>query len=291
MSARIGVAAAILSSALGGMAAAVTRFAMGTSDPVALAAFRWGIGVAILLPLALMLRARWPRGRDWAGVAGLGLLFFALFFVIFNAALGLTTAARGSLALSTLPLQTMLVGALLRVEKLTLRKSAGVCLAVGGVAATLATGLAGAPADAWKGDLLMGSGVLCMALYSVWSRPFVARSSLLGFLTSGMGVGTAALVALAALQGSFAPVPRYDASQWAALAYLGVGGGALSFYLWVFALERASPTQVAATMAVHPIAASLLAALLVGEPIGWTLAAGVVAVLAGIAIAASPERT
>jgi drug/metabolite transporter (DMT)-like permease len=41
-------------------------------------------------------------------------MYFAFFIVLFNLAFRYTTAARGSLALSTLPLLTMLVGAALR---------------------------------------------------------------------------------------------------------------------------------------------------------------------------------
>ena len=39
-----GMLAAVVSSALGGSAAALTRYAIGASDPVTLAAFRFGIG-------------------------------------------------------------------------------------------------------------------------------------------------------------------------------------------------------------------------------------------------------
>src|SRR5882672_3323054 len=116
MSERLGVLAAILSSTLGGMAAAVTRFVIGGIDPVTTAAFRFGIGFVVLLPLALLLRSQWPKGRDLIFVALLGLMFFAGFFVIYNTALGYTTAARGALALSTLPLLTMLAAAMLRAE-------------------------------------------------------------------------------------------------------------------------------------------------------------------------------
>jgi drug/metabolite transporter (DMT)-like permease len=99
-----GVVAAVVSSALGGTAAAVTRYVIGATDAVTLAAFRFGIGVILILPIALLLRRRWPHGRDWVGVALLGVFFFSIFFVIYNVAMSLTTAARGSLALCTLPL-------------------------------------------------------------------------------------------------------------------------------------------------------------------------------------------
>jgi len=215
----------------------------------------------------------------------LGLCFFGLFFVLYNLAVSFTTAARASLALSTLPLQTMIVGALLGIEPLTRRKTAGVCIAVLGVFAALASGLSAAPPGAWRGELIMTGAVLCMAFYSVWSRPFIQRSSALGFLTVGMGAGAAGLVAVGLLTGRVAVLGSFGAAQWVAGVYLGVGGGALAFILWVLALERATPTRVANTMTVNPIAAGLLATQLVGEPITLNLVVGLIAVFAGIWIA------
>jgi drug/metabolite transporter (DMT)-like permease len=284
---RIGVLVAILSSAFGGTAGAVTRYIVGSLDPVAIAAFRFGIGVAVLLPLALLLRAAVPRPRDLPGVAFLGVMFFGVFFVFYNVAMAYTTAARGALALSTLPLWTMMVAALLGAEPLTARKSLGVVIAVGGVGVALAAGLAGAPEGAWRGDLIMMGATLCMAFYNVWSRPFIARSSPLGFVTYSMGAGAACLVLVASVNGGFAVTQFFTAAQWIAVLYLGVFGGAAAFFLWVLALRMTTPTRVANTMTVNPIAASLLAAVLVGEPIGWNLVIRLIAVAAGIWLAST----
>src|ERR1700730_895509 len=109
----IGVLMAIVSSALGGTAAAVTRYLVADADPLTLAILRWGIGFACVLPVPLVLRGQGTRARDWLAVAVLGICFFGLFFIFYNIAVAYTTAARASLALSTLPLQTMVVGALL----------------------------------------------------------------------------------------------------------------------------------------------------------------------------------
>lgn len=143
----LGVLAAVLSSSLGGTNTAVTRFAIGATDPVTLGAFRFGLGFLLLLPLALVLRSRWPAGRDWIGVGLLGILFFAIFQGSFNWALEYTTAARGALALSILPLMTMVVGAALRVEPLGARKAVGVLVAMAGVAIALVSGLGAAPRE------------------------------------------------------------------------------------------------------------------------------------------------
>ena len=287
----LGVLIAIVSSSLGGTAAAVTRYLVGAADPITLAILRWGIGFICVLPVALVMRVAWPKRRDWPAVAGLGICFFGLFFILYNIAVGYTTAARASLALSTLPLQTMLVGAFLGVEKLTARKSAGVAIAFIGVGAGLASGLAAAPAGAWRGELIMTAAVLCMAFYNVLSRTLMQRSSALGFLTVGMGCGAAALVLVGLATDRMAVLETFTAAQWFAGIYLGIGGGALAFILWVMALQRATPTRVANTMTVNPIAAALLAAPLVNEPITLNLIAGLIAVFLGIWIATTePNR-
>jgi drug/metabolite transporter (DMT)-like permease len=287
---RFGVAVAIVSSAVGAAAAVATRYLIASADPFTLAALRFGGGVICLLPLALVLRVRWPGRGDWPAVAGLGLMFFAVFFVFYNLALAYTTVARGTLALSTLPLMTMVVGAALGIEALSARKTVGVLIAMLGVAAALASGLADAPAGAWRGDLIMAGATLCMALYNVWSRPFIQRSSALGFLTAGMGVGAAALVLISALSGGLTRVSAFTPAEWLAALYLGAGGGALAFFLWVYALQYASPTRVANTMTVNPIVAALLAAIILGEPITLPLVIGLITVFAGLWIATTDSK-
>ncbi|WP_426442711.1 DMT family transporter [Bradyrhizobium genosp. P] len=286
----IGVAIALVSSCLGGTAAAITRYLVGNADPITLAILRWAIGFVCIFPAAMLLRAKWPPREDWAAVAALGFAFFGVFFVLYNIAISYTTAARASLALATLPLSTMVVGAVLGIEPLTVRKSIGVLIAMLGVGAALASGLSAAPPGAWRGELIMIAAVLCMAFYNVLSRPFIRRSSALGFLTVGMGTGALALVVVGVMTGSVAALREFGVPQWIAGLYLGVAGGALAFILWVLALERASPTRVANTMTVNPIAASLLATQLVGEPITPNLVAGLIAVFAEIWIATSERR-
>ena len=286
----IGVMIAVASSFLGGSALAVTRYLTTSADAVTLAILRWGIGILVVVPVALALRAKWPKPADLPAVVLLGVSFFGLFFILYNIAVSYTTAARASLALCTLPLLTMVVGAVVGREALTMRKSLGVAVAVAGATAALASGLAEAPQRAWIGELIMVGAVLCMAVYNVYSRPFIQRSSALGFLAVGMGAGAAVLIVLGWVTGRVAVLAEFGSPEWIGAIYLGVGGGALAFILWVLALERASPTRVANTMTVNPIAAGLLAAHLLGEPITVNFVFGLVAVFAGIWIATGGQR-
>src|SRR3954454_7572035 len=103
---------------------------------------------------------------------------------------------RGALALSTTPLITMLVAALLRIEPLTLRKSIGLVLAMGGVVIALAASLSVSPPGAWRGDALMLAGAACLAFYTIWSRPLIRRSGPISFAVTGMVIGAACLGAI-----------------------------------------------------------------------------------------------
>ena len=286
MSERVGVLAAVLSSTLGGTVAATTRLVVTGIDPLTLAALRFGGAFLVLLPIALAARQPWPRGRDWFWVAVLGGVYFCVYQVLYNVAFVYTTAAHGSMIGSLLALITMVVAALFGVERLTARKTAGVLIATSGVAAAVAAGLADAPQGAWRGDLLMLAGVLSWACYNVWSRPFITRSSPLTFLIVGMGVGAALLVALALWRGGLGALMSLTRGQWTALGYMSLLATPLALWLWIFAIRLASPTRVASTMAMHPIAASILAAVMIGEPLGLHLIVGVVAVISGIWIAA-----
>ncbi|NKB57338.1 MAG: EamA family transporter [Alphaproteobacteria bacterium] len=286
----LGVIMAVVSSALGGTGATVTRYLAVDADPFTLGILRFGFGFLCVLPIAVALRARWPQRKDWLGVASLGILFYGFAIVLYNIALGHTTAARATLALATLPFLTMVVGALLGVESVTARKTVGVVIAMLGVAVGLAAGLTEAPPGAWRGELVMLGTSLCMSFYNVWSRPFIERSSAMGFLTVGMGAGAAVLVMVGLFSGSFAVMSNFGPREWTAGLYLGAAGGALAFVLWVLALQRTSPTRVAITMTANPMAAALLATVLLDEPITISFLIGLVAVLAGIWMASSRSK-
>jgi len=168
-------------------------------------------------------------------------------------------------------------------------KAAGVLLAMAGVALALGTGLADVPPQAWLSDLLMVGAACSGALYNVWSRPFVRRSSPLSFSALGMAAGAGGLAALA-LTAQPAALPALDPAGWAVVLYLGVVGGALTFFLWVFALGRTTPTRVAISVTVNPVVAALFGTLALGEPLGWPLLAGLAAVAAGIGVSATDGR-
>jgi drug/metabolite transporter (DMT)-like permease len=284
----IGAGAACLSSCIGGASVVATRGVVGMLDPATLAALRFGIGALCLTLLVTVLGRRWPTRRDMLPILGLGMFFFAAFPFLFNLSLFHTTAARGSLVLSTLPFLTLLVAAALRSEQITPVKLAGVVAALVGVLVALGEGVAKDP-SLRTGDLLMIATALCGAFYNVLSRPYLARWPALTYTTAGMIAGAAASLLWALAAG--APERIFDLRVWAwsAVAFLGIAGAALTFFLWSYALEHTTATIVATTVTLNPVVAILLGHALLGEPLPGRLALGLLAIVAGLALVGSKE--
>ena len=67
----------------------------------------------------------------------------------------------------------------------------------------------------------------------------------------------------------------------AALAF----GGSLGYFLWIWALQRSTPTRSSVFIALNPMTATLLGVLLLSEAITLTFILGLAGVIAGIVIA------
>ena len=283
-----GVAAALLSSCLGGISVVATRHTVQSLDPLTLALLRYGIGGVCLGGLFLGLRLPAMERRHRLQIALLAALFFVGFPVLFNLALAWTTAARGALSLATLPLLTLLLAAGMGAEPLTTRKLAGVLLAFAGITLALGGDLAQAPAGAWRGDLVMLAASGCGAVYNVASRPLLRVYPPVAFTTQAMLAGVLILLPLVAIAGQPARMAGLVATDWAAIVYLGVIGAAVAFWLWTFALEHTTPTRVAVTVAMNPVVAMGLGFVWLDETPTLALASGTAGVLGGILLTAWP---
>ena len=120
------MAAAAVSAVFTGMGVVAIRFVVTEWEPATLAFYRFAIASVTILPfLAFSRRARLER-RDIVSVCVLGAAFFGLYPWVFGAGI-----------FGAVPLATMVVAAVIRLETLTGLKTLGAVLAFGGVALAL----------------------------------------------------------------------------------------------------------------------------------------------------------
>jgi drug/metabolite transporter (DMT)-like permease len=115
-------------------------------------------------------------------------------------------------------------------------------------------------------------------------RPYLRRYRALPVSAFAMLASVVFLAVPAASEGFFDAPPTLSAVGWLAVALIGVGSGG-GYYLWLWALEHGSPTQVTVFLALSPLTAMLLGGLLLGEAVSPLAGAGVALVSAGLWLA------
>jgi drug/metabolite transporter (DMT)-like permease len=287
-------AGAFVAAVLFGASVVAVRVAVQEVPPLSLAVLRFGQGGLLLVLLLLfgaqgLLRVKW---HDLPLLLLLGAILFTVFPVTFNASLRLIEASRGALLLATIPLWSTLLARVARSERLASRQIVGVMLSLGGVGLALAERQQGwhGGLEALAGDGLMLVTALCGAAYGVLAQRAFARYSALTVTAYAMVLGTLLLLPAALVEGLVGVLPVLDRQTLALLAFLGVLGGALAFFLWTFALTRLTPTQVAVYINLNPLVAMVLAAALLAERLTAIFVIGFGAVLLGVLLVNWPQR-
>ena len=272
-----------------GAAIVATRFVVAETGPASLALMRYAIGFCCLVPALLWSGTRLRfAARDVVPIAALGIVQFGVLIALLNYGLRFVPSARAALLFATFPLMTLAIAALLGRERMTPAKTAGVLLTIAGVGLTLgekALGRGGAEGEAWLGDAAVLASAFCGALCSVLYRPYLERYPTLAVSAFAMLASVAFLALLAAGEGFFAVVPPpISAAGWVAVLFIGVSSG-IGYFVWLWALGNAPPTRVTVFLALSPVTAALLGALLLGERVTGGALLGLAAVAAGLVLA------
>ncbi len=281
-----GIFFASLSACLGGTTFVFTRMVLPQTDPATLSFLRYGLIGLILFAFSAkkVLRISMIK-QDLTGIIIIGLGMFAVFPFFMAFGLSYTTAARGGLLYATMPLVTIVIASLFKIERLTLAKILSVTLAMVGVVTAIGTKVSPDNLGLLKGDALVMMGVLGAAIFTVFSGKYMVKYGNLPVmvLSAISGVSTTFVLSLftgAPLDGSL----TFDGFGWFAIFMLAVPGGALMMYSWGRALMIITPTQAAISLGFNPLTAMLLGALLIGEEITVQFIAGFLMVVSAVVL-------
>ncbi len=279
-------AAAATTGILVGAAIVATRFVIGQTGPASLALLRYLIGFCCLLPLVLLSpRPRFAR-RDLLPIGLLGIAQFGVLIALLNYALQFIPSARAALIFATLPLLTMFLATGLGRERLTLSKTLGVLLTIAGVGVALGEKAVqrGGATGGWIGELAVFASALSGAICSVLYAPYLRKYPTLPVSAFAMLAAVGFLSMLAAREGFFGSLPRFTEAGWLAVVFIGICSG-IGYYLWLWALNHATPTRVTVFLALSPVTAAVLGALLLAERISPTSLLGLACVAVGLWLA------
>ena len=249
---RLAVFALLLAMVLWGSVFVATKEAMEEAGPFTVAAARFAIGFAVLLPLA-----RHEGFKTKLVVSRTYLLFgFTGVFLAYglqNLALVFTSAGSAALVVALQPAAVVLMGVLFLRERLPLARLAGIGLAIVGALMVGGVAFSSGGAGALLGNALMAAAVLAYGAYA-------AQGRLLGVdhppsLTTAASFGAGLLFLLPFVVGEIymGGVPELGTQGWLVLLYLGVSTTAATFLMWNYALRHLEAGRRVCTSTWSPL--------------------------------------
>ncbi len=262
------------------------KYALGAFSAVEVSVLR-GIGaLAILIPLWWAQEGPAIRitGRDLGVLAALGLGVLGNHLLTLYG-LRLIGAAEAGIIIGASPAITALLSSLL-VRDVPFRNVAAGCLVSFAGVALVSGGGGGAAAgeNPWLGGTLVLLGLVSWALYTIGSGSIMGRLSALTVNWTTLLISIVLQLPLLwtdqkVVQSGFGEVP---AGGWAALLYLVVFATALGQQAWLYGVQGVGPSRAGVFVNLIPVSALLLSAVVLGESVGMTEAAGIALILAGV---------
>jgi len=274
-----------LAMVLVGSTVVASKIAAAGLPPFTATALRFALALPCFLVLLHVSGERLPRPgwRDGALLVVQGLAGTAGYTALLMAGLRATSALDAGVILGTLPVVSAVVAVLVLGERPRPALMATVLLAGAGL---FVLQPAGRGAGSLTGNALVFGAVLCEALFILLNKRVRIAMSPLALSTLMSAIGLAASLPFAlAERGSMAAVTP---AALLAVGYYALLPTVAGFLLWYAGTARVGGTEAALFTALAPVAALLLAALLLDEPVGPRQFAGIAFVLAAVGVSARP---
>lgn len=251
-------------------------------SPLALAGIRVMVAVPIFLSLSSIIDRYRPSWRQQLRLALLGC--FGVFGnqLLFISGLARTSATNAAILMPAIPAFTVLVGAVLRIERVTARRLIGVGLVMAGALVLLRPHRFDPSQGTVLGNLLVLANCFSYATFLVLQRPLHRQLPWLtmiawAYLWGGGGVLAVTWPDLLAI-----PLAQIPSVVWAGVAYTALVPTVLGYMLNTWAVRRSSAVTAAAYTTLQPLFSSALAALLLGERLGMVELFAFVLIVAGL---------
>jgi drug/metabolite transporter (DMT)-like permease len=279
---RATLAAFIVGSVLAGGNAVGVVFTVRELDPLWGAGLRFAAAALILFAVIVVLHLPLPRGRNLSRATLFGLLNFAAAFALLYYAFQEVDAGFGQVVLALVPLLTLLLAVVQRLETFRWAAAGGAVIALIGVLV--------------MSEAALRQSVPLLSLFAVigGSLCLAEATVVVGWLKGvhpvsvnavGMAVGATALLIGSLIVGESWSLPTRSAT-WTAVLYLILVGSVVVFVLYVFVIERWGPARAAYTLALIPVFTVIYSVWLLDEMVTWELLVGGALVLAGVYVGA-----
>ena len=225
----------------------------------------------------------WPKREDLPRFVAAGLIGHAAHVGIVMWGMNLSTPFSASLVLTSSPLFTLLILAVLGAERLQRRQVTGTLLAFAGVVVFLSDKFAAGRAIAGVGDLVLLFAASLFSLYTVIAKPLVTKYGPLNLMCYSLLFGAPPMLLMTLPAFLAAPLAQVGTGVWVATFWAIAVSSFVGWIAWAWinsvrGLARSAPLQY-----LMPPIAGLSAWLTLGEGFTWLKVAGAAVTMAGVA--------
>lgn len=246
-----------------------------------------------VLPLALLLGARLPRGADIRGAVSSGLLVVTVFFIGISEATKHAGAANAAVLISAAPLWVALLARVFLRERIPRTAVAGLLLGFAGIVVMVSRQLGGSHGAS---DLTIGIG-LALAAGIAWAagtmivRRMAVRNPQLDFvgLTAAQYLaGSPILIVVAFAVKGTGGTDWGSIDLWGATLWLALGSSALATGAFFMSLRWLNAAQTSSSQFLVPVVA-VIVELGRGHTPGGLVLVGMALAIAGVALVVAGE--
>lgn len=276
---------------IGGMNFIAVRYSNLDLEPLWGAALRFTIAGLVFVGIAVVLRLQWPRGRQLALMILYGLLVIAASYALLYWALTQVSAGFAAVVLAIVPLVTLLLAVVHRMERLGVRTILGSVLALAGIAWIVV-----GPEQRLAVPVMAVIAMLAAALSigeSVIVGKMVADNHPVMTNAVAFASGALALLAVSAIAGDRWALPSQPEAALAVLYLVTVGSVGL-FVLVLLVVRKWTASATSYMFVLFPLVVMVLEAVFFTEPLTLRGVSGAVLVMAGVwfgALAPSTRRS
>lgn len=269
------------------------KIALRTVTPLELSTVRFAVASVVFLAVVLIWRIPLPL-RHWRQLTLAAALGFLGFNTLAFLGLRLTPVSDSALIVpTTIPVATAIFATLIR-ERLTATKLAGFAIASLGAAVVIVGGQqasAEISLSRLTGDLLELASALSWAACLTVSAVILRTEELVGSVTFMSLAGTALLFPLGFFESGYRDLTEWSGEAWSAAIFLGVVSTFFAFLIFFWAVRRFGAGLGAMISYLAPIAALVLAFLILGErPLPLQLV-GAAIIVVGVRVASLRPAT